>query len=127
VIETQVEHPFYTTNRGWQNDGDLRVGDQLVGHDGRTTGIDRVTRTERAVTVYSFRVEEDHTYYVGGGDWGFSVWVYNVHFAKPDPDGNGFLAIKKGENGAPDEVIGRFETFAEAQDYAKKARKAELD
>jgi hypothetical protein len=119
VIETTVEHPFYTTKRGWQNGCDLRVGDQLVGHDGRTTGIDRVTRTERAVTVYNFRVEEDHTYYVGGDDWGFSVWVHNEHSVQPTPDGK-FNVVKKGEHGQADDVLGTYDNAHDANAAMKK-------
>src|SRR5262249_13429214 len=36
------------------------------------------TDSGEVTTVYNFRVEEYHTYFVGDEDWGFSVWTHNA-------------------------------------------------
>ena len=41
--------------------------------------VEKVSLTERLATVYNLRVLEDHTYFVGAEDWGFSVWVHNTY------------------------------------------------
>jgi hypothetical protein len=87
VIETTSEHPFFVEERGWLPGSQLRVGDRVVGHDGKTTAIDRIAETDRGATVYNITVEEDHTYFVGGEDWGFSVWVHNEYKVSELPDG----------------------------------------
>jgi hypothetical protein len=55
------------------------LGDLLVGHNGVRTAVESVTITDRHDTVYNLRVAEDRTYFVGGGDWDFSVWVHNTY------------------------------------------------
>jgi hypothetical protein len=32
--------------------------------------------------VYNLRVAQDHTYFVGHDDWGFSVWVHNANYVR---------------------------------------------
>ena len=39
--------------------------------------------TDSGTTVYNFRVQEDHTYFVGQPTWGFAVWVHNTHISVP--------------------------------------------
>ena len=41
--------------------------------------------TGRHVKVYNVQVEEDNTYFVGGGEWGFSVWTHNVMCGEKPP------------------------------------------
>ena len=41
--------------------------------------VERMTKTGRTEKVYNVRVVEDHTYFVGGEAWGFSVWVHNAY------------------------------------------------
>jgi hypothetical protein len=40
--------------------------------------VEEVFATGEVEPVYNLRVAEYHTYFVGGGDWGFSVWAHNV-------------------------------------------------
>jgi hypothetical protein len=83
VIETTAEHPFYLVAQtpeepsGWTPVNRLREGDLLLGHNACATPVERVVQTDRSATVYNVRVEPDHTFFVGGDDWGFSLWVHN--------------------------------------------------
>jgi hypothetical protein len=36
-----------------------------------------VSDTGRLATVYNLEIEDDHTYFVGCDEWGFSVWAHN--------------------------------------------------
>jgi hypothetical protein len=82
VIGTTGEHPFYVRGRGWQEAGALRPGDELVSHDGVPVRVRGVNDGGRSVAVYNLHVDEHHTYFVGGDEWGFSVWVHNVYTHK---------------------------------------------
>ena len=73
VIGTTAEHPFYVKERGWQAAGELKEGDLLRGEEGWEI-CGEVRATGRHVKVYNVEVEEYHTYFVGGEEWGYSVW-----------------------------------------------------
>lgn len=87
TIETTAEHPFYVAEKGWVRAEKLESGDRLVGHNDRLTPVDSITITDRHQTVYNVRVAEDHTYFVGDDDWGFSVWVHNAYSVRKAADG----------------------------------------
>ena len=74
TIETTAEHPFWTRRAGWLPAIELMAGDEFVGKDGEWTVVEEVERTDREETLYNCRVADYHTYFVGGSDWGFSVW-----------------------------------------------------
>jgi RHS repeat-associated protein len=78
VIGTTAEHPFFVYNKGWIGAGDLRPGDQLVSHNGQLVLVQEIFDTGKEEPVYNLRVAEHHTYFVGGVDWGFSVWAHNA-------------------------------------------------
>ena len=81
-IKTTSEHPFYVLNRGWVPAGELRRGDRLCSHDGQWIAIEEVLNAGDFQLVFNVRVADYHTYFVGGEDWGFSVWAHNAY--KPD-------------------------------------------
>jgi hypothetical protein len=66
--------------KGWIPACELRIGDVLVGHDGKLTPVDGVADSGLVLTVYNVEVEKDHTYFVGGPTWGFDVWVHNLNY-----------------------------------------------
>ena len=73
-ILTTAEHPFYIRDKGWVPAGFVEAGQQVVGRDGECTTVEAIEDTRKVATVYNCRVAEYHTYYVGGEEWGFSVW-----------------------------------------------------
>ena len=80
-IKTTAEHPFFVPAQGkFVAAGELRVGEQLVGHDGKLVQIESIGSTGEVTTVYNLRVADFHTYFVGGGLWGFDVWVHNASY-----------------------------------------------
>jgi hypothetical protein len=82
-IKTTAEHPFYVPAQGkFVAAGELQVGEQLVGHDGKLVQIESIGSTGEVTTVYNLRVADFHTYFVGGTIWGWNVWVHNQYNAK---------------------------------------------
>jgi intein/homing endonuclease len=79
VIRTTAEHPFYVKDHGWTAAGELRVGDLLASHDSQWVPVEDLLNTGQTETVYNLRVTNYRTYFVGGREWGFSVWVHNLY------------------------------------------------
>ncbi|MCZ2341094.1 MAG: HINT domain-containing protein, partial [Bacteroidales bacterium] len=50
-----------------------------VCEDGSTVLVEAVVDTGTVEVVYNLRVADWHTYFVGGEDWGFSVWAHNEY------------------------------------------------
>jgi hypothetical protein len=120
VIETTEEHPFYVHGQGWRFAGELKAGDRLCSHDGQVVAVESVGEPGGEVTVYNLRVAEDHTYFVGSREWGFSVWAHNSEYQVfADVYGTysirywreGQLRLLRGPDGAPR----RFNTAAQAE------------
>jgi len=66
--------------RGWTPAGEQQSGDQLASLDGPWLAVDSLTDSGLLTTVYNFRVSNDHTYFVGTDEWGFSVWAHNAEY-----------------------------------------------
>lgn len=83
TIGTTAEHPIYVVER---NDfvaaGEIEIGETFISHDGQLVQLAGVNNTGRQKTVYNFRIADFHTYFVGGKEWGFSVWVHNTYDVK---------------------------------------------
>ena len=88
VIRTTAEHPFYVWGKGWVEAWKLRPDDLLRSHDGQFAAVKEVSEGGYVEAVYNCRISEDHTYFVGGEDWGFSVWAHNACH------GNSFTSTK---------------------------------
>ncbi len=81
-IKTTAEHPFFVpAQHRFVTAGELKAGDQLVSHDGQLITVASVCSTEAVTTVYNLRVADHHTYFVGGNEWGWDVWVHNANYA----------------------------------------------
>jgi RHS repeat-associated protein len=78
VIRSTAEHPFFVWGKGWVKACALQPGDLLRSHDGQMVAVDDVCDGGYEETVYNCRIAEYHTYFVGGDDWGFSVWAHNT-------------------------------------------------
>jgi hypothetical protein len=76
VISTTGEHPFWTPDKGWVEAKDLEVGSLLQTEDGRIIDVDGVEKREGDFTVYNFRVEGFHTYFVSE----LGVLVHNAAY-----------------------------------------------
>jgi hypothetical protein len=77
VVHASREHPFYVKGKGWTPAASLAVGDLLRSHDGRWLPVESIVDAGKS-PVYNVRVEEHATFFVGGRDWGFSLWVYGA-------------------------------------------------
>ncbi|TGL50810.1 hypothetical protein EHQ59_12720 [Leptospira kemamanensis] len=89
ILETTWNHPFRVIkqdakgetftieNTTWVEAKDLHPGDVALGADGRELVVTDITIDEREETVYSFEVDEYHTYFVGE----VGVWVHNESYS----------------------------------------------
>lgn len=85
IIGTTVEHPFFVVNRQtFVPAGQLEIGETFLSHDGQQVTLEAIRDTGKVETVYNFRVANHHTYFVGGREWGFSVWVHNARYKNFD-------------------------------------------
>ncbi len=82
VIRTTPEHPFYVFRQSWTAAGALQAGDWLSTLSGGWAEVEEVYDTGCYETVYNVRVAEDHTYLVGGEEWG-SAYEGIIQHAKP--------------------------------------------
>src|SRR5262249_20319192 len=78
VIRTTPEHPFHAYNKGWVPAKVLVAGDLLPGDGGEWVPVDEVVDRGEDQRVDNLRVADWHTYFVGAGRWGFSVWGHNT-------------------------------------------------
>ena len=99
IIGTTLEHPFYVQKKGWLNAFELQLGDRFLSSDGRWILCEGISDTGEVATVYNFEVEDAHTYFVGGEDWGFDVWVHNA---------DAYIPIGQDVNGRWRDAKGRF-------------------
>jgi hypothetical protein len=81
TLQTTAEHPVYAMGKGWIASGEIQPGDQLAEPGGGTTTIlaSRKEIHRKGITVYNFRVQESHTYFVReAGSQAEPVWVHNA-------------------------------------------------
>ena len=78
-IRTTDEHPFWVVDKGWTVARELVTGDHLTSMSGQPVPITEIIDTQEWAEVFNLRVAEFHTYFVGGDEWGFSVWAHNAN------------------------------------------------
>ncbi|MEH1789028.1 MAG: polymorphic toxin-type HINT domain-containing protein [Nostoc sp.] len=114
VISTTGEHPFWTPDRGWVEAKNLQVGSLLQTEDGRVIDVDKIEKREGDFTVYNFKVEDFHTYFVS--DLGILVHnadCFGTHLKQlkgdppagmPDPHAHHIL-YKKGRGAEQQKLV----------------------
>ncbi len=73
TIETTNEHPFWIIGEGWVEAKNLVAGDLLETNDGNTIRIDTIEIVQKQETVYNFKVQDYHFYYVSD----IGIWTHN--------------------------------------------------
>ncbi|BFH13657.1 HINT domain-containing protein [Paenibacillus melissococcoides] len=73
TITTMEEHPFWVPGRGWTEARHLKAGDLLQNPEGKLYPIDRIEIKNGITTVYNFRVEGVHNYFVTE----LEIWTHN--------------------------------------------------
>lgn len=110
TIITTYDHPFYVKGQGFVNAVDLCIGTQLLDAEGRTLHVEDIYREVldgETRTVYNFKVEDFHTYYVGES----SVWVHNADdtyskLRKVSPDAKAKDFVNAGNGKKVDPIYG---------------------
>ncbi len=73
TITTTEEHPFWITGKGWVEAKDLKEGDKLQDPDGKEYPIEKIEIKNERTTVYNFRVQGVHNYFVTE----LQIWTHN--------------------------------------------------
>jgi hypothetical protein len=68
--------------------------------------VEEVFDTGQYETVYNVRIADYHTYFVGGEDWGFSVWAHNNNGTCGKGGVGGTTPTKK-DTGSHSEKLGK--------------------
>ena len=79
TIVSTFDHPYYVKGKGFVNACDLWIGAELVDNNGHEHLVDQLYREdldESSVKVFNFKVEDYHTYLVGGT----SILVHNANY-----------------------------------------------
>ena len=79
TIVSTFDHPYYVKGKGFVNACDLWIGAELADRNGDTVPVENLYREEldnKTTTVYNFKVEEDHTYFVSD----FEILVHNADY-----------------------------------------------
>ncbi len=79
LIRGTANHLYYAEGRGWIKASELRVGDQVIGHDGRLHAVTAIIDNGEVEPVYNFAVAEHHTYFVASQDGTVSALVHNTY------------------------------------------------
>ena len=78
TIETTPWHDFYT-DEGWEDAGDLQIGDLILSLDGNYYVVDSVETVPGEQVMYDLTVDDAHTFAVGTGRW----VVHNICVTTP--------------------------------------------
>ena len=78
-IVSTFNHPYYVKGQGFVNAVDLCIGYELINNNGEPLVVEQIFREdlhEETVSVYNFKVSQNHTYHVGI----HSVLVHNANY-----------------------------------------------
>ena len=79
TIVSTYDHPYYVKDKGFVNASDLWIGAELVDNNGSIHQVEQLYREDlgkSSVKVFNFKVEDYHTYLVGGT----SILVHNANY-----------------------------------------------
>ncbi len=77
AIRGTANHPYWVDGKGWTYAAQLRVGDQLLGHDGLLQRVTAIVDNGEIEPVFNIAVAEHHTYFVASGDMTVTALVHN--------------------------------------------------
>ncbi|BFH31887.1 polymorphic toxin-type HINT domain-containing protein [Paenibacillus melissococcoides] len=111
TITTTEEHPFWVPGQGWVEAQYLKVGDLLQNPEGKPYPIDRIEIKKNSTTVYNFRVEGVHNYFVTE----LEIWTHNCGAGARSipmraPSGGGYSQTPKG-TGNSAQNIAQYEKY----------------
>ena len=78
-IVSTFNHPYYVKGQGFVNAVDLCIGYELINNNGEPLVVEQIFREdlhEETVSVYNFKVSQNHTYHVGI----HSALVHNANY-----------------------------------------------
>lgn len=64
TVAATSEHPFLVTDRGWEEAGALKPGDELATLSGLDVQVTSVKSVDTQVRVFNIEVEDTHNYYI---------------------------------------------------------------
>jgi hypothetical protein len=101
VLRTTGEHPFWVVNRReWLPARELMAGDLLLKRGGGTVAVDTLEDRGEVETVYNWRIEDYHTYFVSAAEEAESLWAHNAYRkGKKGPKGKGAAAVRRRNRG----------------------------
>ena len=83
IIST-YDHPYYVKDKGFVSAEALWIGAELIDKNGNTLYVEQIYREKldnQFKTVYNFKVEDYHTYFVGDS----SLLVHNAEYSPTKP------------------------------------------
>ncbi len=83
-LRTTPTHPFAVLGQGWRPAKALQVKDLLLTDTPHLVEVEAIETLRGEFTVYNIMVEDWHTYFITGHEWGFAVWVHNVNYDNPN-------------------------------------------
>ena len=127
TIETTPEHPFYTSDGGWQPALTLIVGDLVQRSDGSFGEVESISFDDGPQAMYNITVAVAHNYFVGDGQWlvhnacNFQLIYERLNQMTPDEFSN---MLSRLDDLTPEELraltnySSRWKSFAERAPYA---------
>ena len=82
AIETTPNHPFFTTDRGWVEAGELRIGEQIRTESGAPATVLSFTIDGHPASMWDLTVSGAHSFFVGSG----AVLVHNCNIGQQVAD-----------------------------------------
>ncbi|MBN3524652.1 polymorphic toxin-type HINT domain-containing protein [Paenibacillus apiarius] len=122
TITTTEEHPFWVPGQGWLEARYLKVGDLLQNPEGKLYPIDRIKIKNVKTSVYNFRVEGVHNYFVTE----LEIWTHNcgaggirnVPMRAPTGGGGGYSQTSKGIGNVVQKNTGKAKNFMKSDPQA---------